>query len=328
LRRFFAAASVRDIPGLRTFVPPQPAERHSARDATESHSSVRLLSNDEVTRFLIALREGSATWDGDRTFTFMTLVAFNGIYTGELMSLRRLDVRIDRSPSLVNIAGRNSPVLLNDEVATILRRWLTRPDQIDSLYVFPGRQGGRWSVCKGSPFVRRIRRAADRAGITARVKPTDLIRFHERCAGNPELGAAWRDGLAPEPIATGPQPKKSFRKLKSPLPGEKARPDLAGWAPDTIPAVQIMGEDLRMFVCGVDKGVLNPAVYRAVKLLADEFPGGLSRAEMNQRYEGEGWRQLLIQLMKDPDWARAIGFPKKRGDGLYRILPGRPGPAV
>jgi integrase len=311
LRQFFAATWVPEIPGLKTNVPPSP------RGTSGPPSSVRLLSDDDATRFMVALREDSATWEGDRVLVLTALALFAGLGDDASRELRRADVRLHRSPVMLAVAGRKDPVVLDEDAgAGILRRWLTRPDQIDSPYVLPGWDGGRWGVPKSGPYRTRFQRAADRAGITARVTLTDLIRVWKRCAFKVELGAAWRDGRPPEPIATGPtrrrgkaKGKRDASRPRSPHARRERRPDLTTWDLP-VPAVQIKGPDDPVYLLGEDKGVLPFGTYEAIRILMKYYPERVRSGVMDDEYGGSGWRPALHELRKaDDSWRRGISFP-------------------
>jgi integrase len=331
------------IPGLRVRTPPRSTTRADSPVAAPGHVPLRELELDEATRLMAWLRRESAAWKEHRRYAAIGIGLLAGLRREEVLGMRREDVHLDRSPPKLVVASR--AVVLTEEAADILRRWLGRADQPETPWVFPGIQlTGPWvfdDYESASGLASQFEHAVEKAGITGRVIFGALAKLHRRCGGRVELGDAWRSASDPEPELDGPSRRAAtspeFAASRSASTAGRigrimrrkvlSQRELDAWDPP-IPDVQIKGPDDPVFVCGQDKGVLNPAVYRAVKLLADEFPGGLSRAEMTRRYEGEGWRQVFIQLMKDPDWARAISTPKKGRDGLYRILPRRPGPAV
>jgi integrase len=329
------AVSIPVIPELEPAAPPKPLGNH--RSGKRTRAPARELDLGEATQLMVSLAQGSASWKGHRLFAIAGLSLFQGLRREEILDIRREDVHLDRSPPRLIVAGR-MPEDLTEEAAEILRSWLARPDQAQSKHVFPGVSlRGPW-VADGDDSRKfglrtQLRKAAAEVGIPGRIILGCLAQCHRRCKGRVQLGDAWRNISLPEPVLDGPrQPWDTTGKPKGAWTRKRrdasaSLPDLATWDPP-IPAVQIKGPDDPVIVNGKDKGTLSPAVYRAVKLLVDAWPGGLTRGEMTKRYEGEGWRQHLMKLVADPDWAAAIGFPGRRHGGLYRILPGRAGPSV
>jgi integrase len=333
LHRYFLANAVPDLPGLWKGIPARSRDLARPRHAVGPESlPVRTLTKDEVTRFMVALREDSASWEGDRVFTFYALVLFERLGAQELRNLLRKDVHLDRTePALDRGRRRESPVVLGETTDPIVRRWLLeRPDQIDSPFVFPDARGERWVAYSGIAGAVRIRRAALAAGITARVLPTDLRRFWDSCAGKVELGAAWRDGRPPAPIATGPRPKPG-KPRESPDPRDRRKPDtrtdLARWHPDAadIPAVTIKGPGDPVFIRGVPMVEVPRVAFEAIKRLLAAFPATLSKATLDGACGGTAWRTALRRLReKDPAWRTALVFPrdvtevlrKSRGYGI------------
>ena len=76
---------------------------------------------------------------------------------------------------------------------------------------------------------------------------------------------------------------------------------------------------------GKDKGILSAPQYQAVAALLEAGPRGLSLEGMNQKCGNKkGWRQVLLRLRRDSEWAKVIAFPgggyPGKESNLYRTL--------
>jgi integrase len=253
----------------------------------------------DVRRLLDYLESEAGTWRGRRLHALTAAVALAGIDAGQAMRLRVTDV--DLAGSTIWIPGRlwmgsrrpPAPVRMSSELRTILAGWIRRTK---CEWAFPNfDRTGPWLQGRRGRAVKallELQRAAHRAGIEL-VTFESLRRFHAENVAF-DLPASW------------------------PKPATPSDPKLR-------PAVEIGQPGEPAFIRGKPKRRLARAQHRTIAILLEAWPGGMSKKAMTQQYGGEAWRQTLIRLRQDPDWASAVdfpgvGFPGKDSD-LYRILP-------
>jgi integrase len=256
----------------------------------------------DVRRLLDYLESKADTWKGRRLHALTSTVVMAGLEAGQVMRLRVAD--IDLAGSTIWIPGRKwmgsqlPPVAVRmpADLRPILAGWIRRTK---CEWAFP-------NADRTEPWLQGRRGRAVKA----------LLELHR---------AAYRAGLEQPSLVTFESLRRFHAEnVKFDLP--PSRPGSATSLDSTLkPAVEIGKPGEPALVRGKPKRRLTAAQHRAIAALLDAFPGGLSKKAMNQKYGGEAWRQTLIRLRKDPDWASTIGFPGTGFPGkdsdLYRIIP-------
>ena len=97
-----------------------------------------------------------------------------------------------------------------------------------------------------------------------------------------------------------------------------ARPKSATSPATPRPAVEIGAVDEPVYLRGASMGVVRPSQHRALKILSEVYPGGMTLKELGRAYSGtggDGARGALRALRRsDPAWLSAFGFPVSGGD--------------
>jgi integrase len=300
---------------------PQPDDLPRSKPAPPTLAHVKAL--------LDYLAPCAVTWEGYRLLSAVATIVWTGLLRDEALRLRVEDV--DLETGRIRVRRREkmrrtrlpSVVLIPDELRPILAGWipLTR-----SNLVFPGNwRMGPWSPHSGPTCADTALKEACRAAGLPHMTFDGLRRFFIANA-RPAIRGLEMGTVPPGPIQDDPQqllPRGGGEGPRPRRPNHR-RPELATYAPDPVPAIKL-GARGAARIRGIDMGVLRPAPYRALKLLRNAWPGGLSKEEMTRKYGGESWRQALMRLRKNPTWRSAIGFPEKGHRGiksdLYRILP-------
>lgn len=254
----------------------------------------------DVDRYLKHL-ENDVSWEGRRLHALIATIARAGLALSQALRLRVADIDLAGGAiwlpgSRAKIGRRGSEAIavrIDDELKGILSGW-TRRTKCE--WAFPGvRRRGPW---KKRDVLAQIKTSARAAGIT-RINVESLRRHFDEQAVTAIPG-----GSAPRFL----------------------RPESAGSDTGFIPSVEIGLAGEPAYIRGKRKRRLTPMQHKVIAALLEAKSEGLSKKAMTQNYGGkEAWRQILIRLRKDPDWASAIafpglGFPGKDSD-FYRILP-------
>jgi integrase len=306
LRRARAILNLAVKWGLLGSMPKMPAI-----PAPEDFANVKPISSpprSDVKKLLDhLLADSGRSWEAYRIYALAAVIVYAGLRRDEALRLKVADV--DLAGGVIWIRRRQGmrwtrlpdAIRMSADLRAILGGWLRRAD---SEWVFPGKsRTGPWHQIGGGGRKRKSSalahlKAAGRAAGIGPITFRELRQFHlDNAVLTVSLGD--RD------------------------PATRSESTRSGPGPD--PAVEIGEPGEPVVVNGVLKDPLTPAQYRIIKAMRDVFPGGLSKKGMTQIYGGEAWRQILIRLRKDADWASAIGFPgvlsPGKETGLYRILP-------
>lgn len=253
--------------------------------------------------------QGVDAWKARRLHALAATVAYAGIGMGQALRLEIADV--DLAGSTIWLRGNRSirraaeappsPIRIDDKLRTILAGWIRRTK---CQWAFPGverrgpwRQTPYWS---GAP-IEQLRAAVLSAGISKAITFESLRLYF---AENAVLSLPARPGPAARPAP----------------PAAEA----PAWEPGAGPSVRLLGPGEPVIVRGRFKRPLGEAQRRIIQLLLDVWPEGLSTKGMDLHYGKGAWRQLLIRLRRDPDWAAAVAFPGRgypgMATGLYRIV--------
>jgi integrase len=265
------------------------------------------------------LGEGADAWKARRLHALAATVAYAGI---AVRQARRLDVAdVDLVGGVIRVRGTRRarrgadplPIRIDDRLRAILAGWLPLAG-CDS--AFPGaRRRGPWVYASdpswGGGALYELEAAGRAAGIR---KPItfEALRLHH----------AEHAVLSP-PVRAAPAARPESATSSRPAPA--ARPGSAASDPGSGPSVQLGRPGEPVIVRGRSKMPLAAGQYKIISTLLEVWPDGLSQKAMTVKYGGKvAWRQLLIRLRKDPDWAAAIAFPGAgfpgMPSGMYRII--------
>jgi integrase len=281
------------LPSLPTLpavgrIKPKPPPRRSSPSA------------DVVRSFLDRLAKDADAWEGRRLHALASTVARAGIGLHQALRLRVADV--DLAGSAIWLTGgrwRRSlrpvlvPIRIDAELRSILAGWIRRTK---CEWAFPG-------IRRRSPW--RVKSAALELAIACRDAGFKRMTFESLRLAHSRNAAL---SIPAGSFATTP-----------------ARPISATPGPGAVPSVDLGDPGELPLVRGKPKRPVTRAQHRAIQILLEAWPGGLSKAGMDRKYGGLSWRQNLLRLRKDADWAGSIGFPGMGSTSsysdLYRILP-------
>jgi integrase len=259
-------------------------------------------SRREAMQLLAHLESQSTDWEGRRLFAMAALAAYAAMPTAEMFRLRTRD--IDLAGGVIWVRRRwggseqTKAVPIPEDLRPILAGWRRRTG---SELAFPNRdRTGPWIE---NDALKQLQAAARAAGIRGGRMTFERLRRY--CLEN----------VVSRPGAGG---KLRHRRRLNPTEWGRVKP-----------SVEIK-PDGHASVNGEDKGILSTPQRQAVSALLAAGPRGLSKEGMNQQCDGRpGWRQVLMRLRRDSDWADAIEFPgggyPGKESGLYRVLPERRG---
>lgn len=252
------------------------------------------LTRDQVERLMVALLDGSDTWEGHRLLTLAAVILYAGLQRTEALKLRRDECDTDGRIFLIAGAslGRRKRAM-PPPLAAILADWLPRSG---SEWAFPGvHLRGPWTGGPpGQKPLHRLRAAGEAAGIAG--LSFDRLRGYWHGASGavslPEFEARrppLRRHFGPDPIRPGP----------------RARP------------VVLKGPDAPPLVTGDKLPVLTRAQYKVVSALIEAGTVGLGKAQL-LNVTGDALGVLRRLAASDPRWASVIHMARERG-GRYRI---------
>jgi len=250
------------------------------------------LSIRDIHRLWTHFQTRASSREGHRIFALFATIVLAGLRRDEIVHLLAEDVDLPaqriraRHREKSTWTKLSSPIPISDQLKFVLGKQIA---QSGSKYVFPGDKGGPWtstsSQRESTPF-NQLKAAGEQLGIKAPVHFESLRLFHVDHA---------RLTLPIDPRLT-----------------------------DRRPAVEINGD--RSFLVMWKPKQVTPGRFAIVKVLLEAGPDGLSKSDMDALvrtrpsgdHKGSGWRQVLTEMRKDPDWEKAI-LMAEGAYGRYRI---------